>query len=45
MIREPVTQAEAREPADRQVHLGFPHQAAVMDDPEQEARRRPASEA
>ena len=35
-------QPEPREPPDREVHLRFPHQAAIMNDAQQEARQHQA---
>lgn len=39
MIREPLVQTEACEPADRQIDLRLAHQAPVMDDPEKKTRQ------
>lgn len=36
VVRQPIAQAKAGEPADREVHLGLTHQPAVVHDAEQE---------
>ncbi len=42
MVRKPLVQPAADEPADREVRLRLPHQAAVVHDAEQEARQHQA---
>ena len=37
MVRQTLVQAVTNEPADRKVHLRFPHQSAVVHNPEQQA--------
>ncbi len=42
MVRQPVVQTEAREPADREVDLRFAHQTSVVNDAEKEPREHQA---
>ncbi len=39
MIRQDLVQTVSGKPANRDVHLGFPHQSAIVDNAEEEARQ------